>query len=501
MLRVGLPQQPNTLNPLIGSQFYENYIDEALYSGLTVIGDRGEVNPDLAEAVPTRDNGGISRDGRTIVYHLRPNLRWQDGVPLTAEDVAFTFARIRDPRTGFPATSTYDIVTRVSARDARTVIVRLRRPSADAVAEIFVNGQNGSIVPKHLLDGSSDLNNASFNQHPVGSGPYAFVSWQRGAQLVLSANPLYFRGKPRIDRLRVEFIPDAGTIAVALRAGELDFAPVVTPTAVQSLRGSTRLRIYEARTLSLTYLVYRLDRAPFDDVRLRRAMALVVDRDALVQRAFLGHAAPASELLPPWSPFATIGAGERPNPGAAGVLLDAAGWHLEDDGIRTKGGKRLQMTLTTIAGSRTLVSIAVQLQAAWKAIGVDVSLRPVESNVIFAPDGIGARGDFSILLSGYGFGTTPDRSSILSSESVPPAGQNYARYRSAEVDGEIKRSRLTFDPSARQRIFARIATRVRTDLPYVPIAWADRTSAAVRDLSGLRPEPINSDFWNVYDWR
>ncbi|MBV8355351.1 MAG: hypothetical protein JO101_08535, partial [Candidatus Eremiobacteraeota bacterium] len=175
-IRIGIPQQPNTLNPLVGSQFYENYIDEALYSGLTVVNDRGEITPDLAEAVPTQANGGISADGRTITYHLRANLKWQDGEPLTADDVAFTFRKIKDPETGFPAQATYDTVESVEARGPRAVVVRLRKPWPDAVGELFVNGQNGSIVPRHVLERSRDVKASPFNDHPIGSGPFSFKS-------------------------------------------------------------------------------------------------------------------------------------------------------------------------------------------------------------------------------------------------------------------------------------------------------------------------------------
>src|SRR5579883_1038259 len=176
-LRIGIAQQPNTLNPLVETQFYENYIDEALFSSLTVLNDRGDVTPDLAERVPTRENGDISRDGRTVTYHLRRNVTWHDGVPLTADDVVFTFQKMRDPKTGFAASSAYDTVESVSAPNAFTVVVRLRKAWADAVGELFVNGQFASIVPRHILGKSADFKTDPFGGHPIGSGPYAFESW------------------------------------------------------------------------------------------------------------------------------------------------------------------------------------------------------------------------------------------------------------------------------------------------------------------------------------
>ena len=126
ILHVGLVQQPNSLDPLHAVQFYENYLAEAIFSALTVIDDRGNVSPDLALRVPTRANGDISADGKTIVYHLRPGVRWQDGVPLTARDVAFTFGLMRDPKTNFPEASVYSIVDRVDTPNDLTVVLHLR---------------------------------------------------------------------------------------------------------------------------------------------------------------------------------------------------------------------------------------------------------------------------------------------------------------------------------------------------------------------------------------
>jgi peptide/nickel transport system substrate-binding protein len=136
-LRIGLVQQPNSLDPLHAVQFYENYLAEGIFSSLTVIDDRGEVAPDLAESVPTRRNGGISPDGKTITYRLRAGVRWQDGVALTSRDVAFTLREMRDPKTNFPEVSVYSIIERLDTPDERTVVLHLRAPWADATANLF----------------------------------------------------------------------------------------------------------------------------------------------------------------------------------------------------------------------------------------------------------------------------------------------------------------------------------------------------------------------------
>ena len=115
VVRIGILQQANSLNPLIQSEFYENYIDEAIFSGLTVLDDRQRLQPDLAAVVPSRENGGISADGKSITYHLRPGVKWQDGAPFTADDVVFTFAKMRDPSVPYASLSSYRDVIDVRA--------------------------------------------------------------------------------------------------------------------------------------------------------------------------------------------------------------------------------------------------------------------------------------------------------------------------------------------------------------------------------------------------
>jgi peptide/nickel transport system substrate-binding protein len=501
VVRIGLPEQPNTLNPLVGAQFYENYLDCAIFSGLTVIDSHGDVAPDLAQRVPTARNGGISKDGLTMTYALRTGVRWQDGVPLTARDVVFTFERMRDPRTGFPSASQYDDVAAVEARDPRTVVVRLKKRDADAVAEIFVNGQNGSIVPEHVLRGVTDMRRAAFSSSPVGSGPYIVESWSRDSGIVLRANARYFRGKPAIDTLRIAFLPDNNTMALQLRAGDLDFAPGIAASAVPALRATPGLRVADVPSYTIVMLDNHTNAPPLDDVRVRHALALSADREAIARKAYLGIASPAAELVPPWSTYATFRTAKAADAAGASALLDAAGWRRGADGMRAKAGQRLALTLTTVAGARSLASAATLLQAQWRALGIEVELRPILSNQLYAPDGILASGNFQFTLHAFGFATTADRSTTLASHSIPPGGLNYARYRNATVDAAIDTAHTSSDPTVRRRAFAVIARAVARDVPYAPLVWSHQIEAISTRLLNVSPEPVNSDLWNIWAWR
>ncbi len=503
-LHVGLVQQPNSLDPLHAVQFYENYIAEATFSALTVIDDHGHVSPDLALRVPTRANGDISPDGKTITYHLRPGLRWQDGVPLTSHDVAFTFALMRDPKTNFPETSVYSIVDRVDTPDDRTVVLRLHAAWADATSELFVGGQDGSIVPEHVLRGVADLTTSPFEASPVGSGPYIVERWDRGSRIVLRANPSYFRGRPKIEHIDIDFVPDQNTLAIRIRTGELDFSPQIPQSAAATLPASASLRRVAVPTYNDVEFGMKTTQAPFDDARVRRALAIAIDRKRLVAAVLHGYALVADDLVPPQSPAHVRDPRMAPSgdPAAAGSLLDAAGWRRGPGGMRTKKGVPLSFALTVPTGYAILNGSAVQAQAIWHDLGVDASIRTDPSNVIYAPAiGLLPSGKFDAYLATDGYATSPDRSDTLTTSGLPPNGRNYTRYRDPDVDAWTARARSTLDDARRNAIYARISARVREAAPLTPLLWQEQVYAYSAKLSGLRPETVNSDFWNVYDWR
>jgi peptide/nickel transport system substrate-binding protein len=502
-LRIGIPLQPNTLDPLVSSQYVENYIQEAIFDGLTIVDDRGDLQPDLATTVPTRANGGISADGKTITYHLRRTVRWQDGVPFTARDVAFTFAKMRDPRVPFSLASWYTKVTRLDTPDPFTVVLHLKAPSADATAELFVNGENGMIVPEHLLRDVTDFHTAPFGNAPIGTGPYRVEHWEHGSTLDLRANPAYFRGTPRIDHLHIVFVSDQNTLAVQKRTGELDFVANLPLSQISTFVNSPVMTVRRVPSYLLDYLIANVHAPPFDDVRVRRAFALAIDRETLARTTFHGAAIVADSMVPPWSKFhapvpATL---RRPDPGAARKLLDAAGWRPGPDGIRRKNGVPLAFALTTMAAQTVLLNAAVELQADWRAIGANVDLRPLQSTVLFAPDGVLSKGTFVLAFVDYGELPWPDITDNVSSSALPPRGHDYGGFVDHDIDRWLQAAAITSDIAARRAIVARIDGRLRDGATTVPVVWEQFLYAWSGDLHGVRPETVNSDFWNIADWQ
>jgi peptide/nickel transport system substrate-binding protein len=501
-LRIGMPIQPNTLYPLVSSQYQENYIEEAIFDGLVVVDDRGNLQPDLAQAVPTKANGGISADGKTITYHLRHDVKWHDGVPFTARDVAFTWSKIRDPKVPFVLGSWYKILDRLDTPDPYTVVLHLNAPSADATGMLFVDGEFGMIVPEHVLRNVSDVYAKSFASAPIGTGPYRVESWMHGASIDLRANPAYFRGAPHIDHLQIVFVQDQNTLAVQKHTGELDFVANLPLSQMPTFVNSPAMNVRVVPAYYLDYLVANLHAPPFDDVRVRRAFALAVDRQTLVQKAFHGAADIADSFVPPWSRYYTrvAGVSPHPDPHAAAALLDAAGWKLGGDGIRHKNGVPLSFGLTTIAAQTVLLNAAVELQAQWRAIGANVDLRPLQSTVVFSPEGVLAKGQFTLAFINYGELPWPDISDNISGTSIPPRGSNYSRFADPDVDRWLRESRAADDVAKRRKIVAQMSARLQAALPLIPVLWERFLYAWDGDLAGVRPETVNSDFWNVADW-
>ncbi|MBV8600024.1 MAG: hypothetical protein JO359_00520, partial [Candidatus Eremiobacteraeota bacterium] len=185
----------DALNPLIANQQLSTDLAMFWASFLFDWSDRNELVPELATQVPATENGGISRDGKTIVYHLRRGVRWHDGAAFTAEDVIFSYRAVMNPKNDIPSRTGYDLIASLEKRDDYTLAVHLKRPWSPFVASFFtLSGTAYPVLPAHLLAKLPDINHAAYNQKPIGTGPFKVASWQHGTRIRFVANPDYWRG-------------------------------------------------------------------------------------------------------------------------------------------------------------------------------------------------------------------------------------------------------------------------------------------------------------------
>ena len=498
VVRLSVNTDVNSFNPVISKLYVENYIDEAIFSGLVKYDSSGALIGDLAEAAPSLSNGGISRDGLTVTYHLRRAATWQDGVPVTSADVKFTYDLIMNPAVASPVQSTYSRIASIGTPDAHTVVLHLTKPFAPLLSQVFCNGAFGQIVPMHVLGRSRDVNRDPFNAQPVGSGPYRLVRWDRGSSIVLRANPNYFGGAPRVREIDIQITSNQNTQLLSVEAHQLDVATQMRTSQAPVVRRIPGIKLIVAPTYLLDALSLNITHPPLDDVRVRRALAMALDRPKIARDAFTGFALPAQTFIPPFNWAYDPNNGAPPfDIAAARRLLDEAGWMPGPDGIRVKGGRRLSLGLLHY-DSTTAAAIAEQVEQEWRVVGVEGVLRAAPRNVVIGT--IAPSGNFDVIAGGAGYDADPDRSQFQETQFREPHGFNDARYSDPDLDRWTEQALQTYDRARRKQLYALIQRRLNRDVPWIPIAWEQFVFAVNADLHGFKPETVNSDFWNVQDW-
>lgn len=491
VLQFAMSSEPATLDPLISSTDNEFYLEEAVFDGLLKYDPRGRLIPDLALQVPSPANGGISPDLKTVTYHLRRGVRWQDGAPFTSRDVAWTYRLVMDDRTASPLRSLYESIVSLQTPSPYTVVVHLRKSSLATIQDVFVAGL-GFIVPEHVLRSVGNIRRADFNSHPVGTGPYSVRAWKRGDRIDLSANAHYFLGAPRIRDLRVLFEPAPATRAALLKTGAVDIASVGV-SALRELRGAP-VRVVRTRSNDVFYVDLNTRAAPLEDQAVREALALALDRARI---AGLLGVEPAYGLMPPSPGVRAPGASMSVE--KANALLRRAGWVSGSDGIRRRAGEVLRVDLLYTPGP-AMERTALLVQQAWSRIGVRTTLRALPYGALFGEHGLVYMGRYAAALDGLGITRAGDITQIIGSSSTPPAGFNYSRYDNPQVDSWLARADATGDSRVRTQLYARVHRAIRRDVPVIPLFWGTYERVVNRRVHGFEPEPVVSDFWNVATW-
>ena len=502
MVRFDLAADPRTLNPLFvnpDAASVEQQVARLVFEPFVDLDARGRPQPALLRAIPTRANGGLSADGRTIVYRLRDGVRWSDGRPVTADDVLFTLHAILDPRNPVRSHEGYDLIDRAYARDARTVVFHLSRAWAPAVMTYFSYGFSPQFVlPAHVLRAQTPLASAPFNAAPaVGDGPYRFVEWRRGEGLRYAANPRYWRGAPKVAALAVSVIPAPSTNLLLLQSGALDWN-LVAPAQLAMLRGDARFGFVAVPTAVVAGLAFNTAHAPLDDVRVRRALAMSVDRDAISRKITLGYY-PVTNVIQPRFSWAFDPAVREPgfDPAGADRLLDAAGWRRGPDGMRRRAGVPLRFTYVQFPESATGVRVAATVAAELRQRGIDVTVKAVSNAQLFLPrTGVLASGAFDIAYVPWTMGADPDDSAVLGCGGA----SNYMHWCDPQVERLERAALSATDDATRKRLYGRIGRIVAAAVPVLYLFNADYIYAYRKRLHGFAPNAFLPT-WNADRWR
>ena len=474
---------------------------------LSVDSSGKHVVPILATVVPTSANGGISADGKTITYHLRAGVRWQDGVPFTSRDVKFTWQAIMNDANNVTSRNGYERVAAVETPDATTVVFRLKAPFAPFVNTVFAESDSPyEIVPAHLLARYPNVNQVPFNELPIGTGPFRVVRWVHGDHVDLIANDDYFRGKPKLRRIVVRDIPDENTSIDALRTHDVDWIFEASPQTINALRpldaaGTIKLTFVDAPS---TYRIYmNLTRPALRDVRVRQAVDYAIDKKALVDRLTGGTAIAGTSDQPPFSPYYEPDVQiYRRDPEKAKALLRAAGYTFGPDGSALKDGRPLTLQLSYNVENATRRAIAIQVQAMLRAIGIDAPLKGYPANVMFATYGQGGiltNAIYDLNISGWTAGFDPDDYTLYGCDQFPPKGSNYARYCSPEMQRLQAAALGTYDEADRKKAYSGIQKLIAHDVPDIELFYFRFLQPINPAFKNFAPNPM-SEAWNAFLW-
>jgi peptide/nickel transport system substrate-binding protein len=504
VLRVALAGTPKTLNPILSTTTIEALVETFALDPLVATDPEGRDVPILAQTVPTLENGGISKDGLTIVYHLRHGVRWHDGAPFTSRDVKFSFAAIMNPNTMVSTRHGYDDVARIDTPDAYTVVLHLKHPFAPAIETFFAHSDSPfMILPAHLLERYKSLDRIPFNEHPIGTGPFRVVRWDRGNRIDYVANDDYFLGKPKLKRIEVHFVQDENSIVNQLRSHEIDWFFEPTNIVYQELKAIAGLDNRLIPYNGFHAIQFNTARAPFDDPRVRRAVGLAIDKNELAEKLSFGTAEAATEDIPRfmWAFDPTAGTTKHDLP-AARALLDAAGWRADPSGIRRRNGRPLAIGLAyqvESAVERRRVPILVGML---HEAGIAAEPKGYNESLLYASagqNGILASGNFEAVITTWFAGVDPDDSTQLLCNQFPPTGWNWSRYCDRKMDAAQGIALSHYDRPTRKRAYAQIEELLAIDAPFIYLLWPRQIEPINTDFKNFRPNGIVEN-WNSYQW-
>ncbi len=450
--------------------------------------------PELATAVPSRANGGISADGKTITYHLRRDAKWSDGAPFTSADVRFSADVVRNPANNEGTHLGFDELARVDTPDPYTAVFRLVRPYSGFYVSFFSSGgASPCILPEHLLRGLPNINEAPYNALPVGIGPFKYASWKRGDSIELVPNPLYFGRKPKLERVIFKIIPDRNTTLTQLTTHEIDLWLPIPGAFFDRARAVPGIAITRQPSYGYDHIDFELQHGALRDPAVRRALRLGIDRATIVAKIRHGVGIVQDTPFAPGHPFHVDLPRVPYDLAAANRLLDGAGWKRGPDGIRVKAGQRLEFTVSLGVGNPDTDAIVELIRPSWSQLGARFEVKRYPSPLYFAPfatGGILYAGKFDAAF--YAWFTSPngDLTNLFGCDRVPPKGQNVPRYCNRDVDRALNRFITTYDEAEQRAATRVIQTHLADDVPTIVLDVREDLYAYNQDLHGFRPNQV-----------
>ncbi|MDQ7860035.1 MAG: ABC transporter substrate-binding protein [Armatimonadota bacterium] len=459
-LRIGLEAQPTTMDPGLSTDLYSQQVYSHVLEGLLMLDPEGVPRPALATSWTP------SADGRTWTFRLREGVRFHDGAEFTADDVKYTIERILNPETRSPQRGLLSQIASVEAADRHTVRIATRNAFAPILTNLAIAAY---ILPR----AAHSRLGRDFARRPVGTGPYKMVEWVADDRIVLEANADYYGGRPALDRVQFRFIPEGSVRLAEVESGGLDLIAGVPAQDLRRLRVSLLLDLQEVVGTNCRLLGFNTSVKPYDDVRVRQAIAHALDKQRIVDVVWPGRGVVAEGPIPPTS-WAYDGRfrGLGHNVARARQLLAEAG---------LAGGFEMNLLVSESEEIRREVALYIdQLKA------VNITVRPTVVDFPTLLDRL-LKANYDVLRVGWT--TNPEPDSLLYSPFHTSAigGFNFTKYRSPRVDELLDRGRTLSNQADRVRVYQEAQRVIVQDAPMVFIFHEKRTYAHRKAVTGFRP--------------
>ena len=519
-------QAPTILNPHLATGAKDADASRIFYEGLVSFDPDGTFVPNLTAEIPTIENGGVARDGLSVIVKLKKGVQWHDGKPFTAEDVVFTWEYVMDPATAATTSGAYRDIARIDTLDPHTVKIVYKSPNP------FWAKAFGNVIPKHVFAPFKGARSreAPANLKPVGTGPYRFVDFRPGDLVRAEVFPGYHETHwPFFDRLEMKGGGDAvGAARAVIQTGEYDFAwnMQVEDDVLRRMEQGGKGRLDIAWGGSIEQILFNFSdplkevdgerssvKAPhpfMTDPAVRTALSLLVDRAAIQEQIYGRHGQASANYLNAPPAFRSRNTRWEFSPEKAAKVLDDAGWRRSGDGLRAKGDKRLRMVFQTSINAPRQKTQAIVKQAAAK-IGIELEVKAIVPAVYFSTDPANADtlAHFSADLQMYSLvNGSPDPQLFMqpfvsweiAQKDNKWAGRNSTRWRNDEYDRMYKAAETEMDPVKRAALFIRMNDMLVQNVVIVPFLWRGTASAVSNKLRGTDISGWDLTFWNLAHW-
>jgi peptide/nickel transport system substrate-binding protein len=494
----GIAGRPNAINPLF-SQY--NDVDRDLaalvFTGLTRADENGVIRSDLAS------RWSISPDGLVYTFTLRADVRWHDGVRLSADDILYTIHSIQDPAyKGPPDLGGFWRTVAITEVDSATIRFQLTQAYAP-----FLNYTTIGILPAHVLKDvpPGELVQNPFNRRPIGTGPFK-VSEFAGDSLILDVNQSYYGPRPYLSRIQFRFYPDYESVLAAFGRGEVEGIARILPPYLPKARALNHLTLYNARLGGYTLIFLNLSKVPFQDKQVRQAFLYAIDRKRLINDLLQGQGLVAASPIEPESWAYDPAVNQYPfDVEKARALLDAAGWKdTNGDGVRRKDQVPLAFTLIT-NDDPARVALANEISKAWQVIGVKAVVQPVPASLL-VQNVLRPRQFDAVLYEWRTLSSDPDQYENWHETQIPNAsnlGQNYSGFKDRDISETLEAARKTNDQGKRAELYRKFQERFADLAPALLLFYPVYTYGVDDRVHGIQLAPMTASsdrFRNVAQW-